>query len=133
MNAYLLLKYLHVTSVVLSLSGFVLRGVLVFRDSPRAHGNVLVFGSYLVDTVLLASALGMVWLAGYQPFSDPWLRNKLVGVLVYILLGALAIKRAPTRAMKEVFFVLALIVVSNVVVTALTKNPMGWLVLLSEG
>ena len=34
MNTYLLLKHLHVTCVVLSVTGFFLRGVWMLTDSP---------------------------------------------------------------------------------------------------
>ena len=34
MTAYLLLKHLHVTCVVISITGFFLRGIWMLRDSP---------------------------------------------------------------------------------------------------
>jgi uncharacterized membrane protein SirB2 len=125
MNSYLLLKQLHVGTVALSISLFVLRGVLMLRRSPLAAQPALARGSYVIDSVLLASALGMVWLGAYQPFAEGWLRNKLIGVLAYIVCGALALKRAPTHAWRAFFFVLALLIVGNVVAIALSKNPLG--------
>lgn len=127
MNSYLLLKNVHVGTVALSIGVFVLRGVLVLRRSPFASLPSLARGSYVIDTVLLASALGMVWLGGYQPLADGWLRNKLIGVLAYIVCGALALKRAPTHGWRAFFFVLALLIVGNVVAIALSKNPLGLL------
>jgi uncharacterized membrane protein SirB2 len=125
MNSYFWLKHIHVLSVVLSISGFAARGALVLRRSPLAAKPWLARSSHVIDTVLLASASGMVWVAGHQPVSDPWLRNKLIGVLAYIVCGSLALKRAPTQGWRAFFFVLALLVAAQVVATALSKNPLG--------
>jgi uncharacterized membrane protein SirB2 len=122
---YQQLKQLHVACVALSLSLFFLRGLLVLRRSPSADFRWLAWSSHVIDSVLLGSALALIWMGGHQPLSDPWLRNKLIGVVVYIVLGALALKRAPTHALKTACFILALFVAGNLVHIALYKSPLG--------
>ena len=36
---------------------------------------------HLVDTVLLVSALGMLWIMRLLPWATPWLRAKIIGLI----------------------------------------------------
>ena len=130
MNTYAWFKQVHVMAVSVSLSVFVLRAYLVLTRSPWAERKWLAYGSHAIDTLLLLSAFTLVWLAELQPFHEDWLRHKLMWVLVYIVCGALALKRAPTWRLKILFFVFSLLVVSQVIVIALSKNAQGWLIRL---
>lgn len=121
--SYLALKHLHVTCVVLSGLGFCLRGWWMASGSPRLQARTTRLLPHLIDTTLLGSALAMVWLSGQYPFVQGWLTAKVLGLLAYIVLGALALKRAKTRAARLRFFVLALLAYAYIVGVALSRNP----------
>ena len=125
MLSYGALKILHVSSVMLSISGFLLRAYLMLRRSPLADQRWVQNVPHLIDTVLLASALGMVWVGGRQVFGESWLAAKIGFLLAYIVCGALALKRAPSERSRRVFLVVALILLANIVTIALTRNPWG--------
>ena len=121
--SYLALKYLHVTCVVLSGFGFCLRGWWMARQSPRLQQRLTRVLPHVVDTLLLGSALSMAWLSGQYPFVQGWLTAKLCGLLAYIGFGAMALKRAPTRAARLRYLALAVLAYVYIVGVALTRNP----------
>ncbi|PKO87992.1 MAG: regulator SirB [Betaproteobacteria bacterium HGW-Betaproteobacteria-12] len=121
--SYLALKHLHVTCVVLSGLGFCLRGWWMASGSAYLQARLTRVLPHLVDTTLLASALAMAWMSGQYPFVHGWLTAKVLGLLAYIVLGAMALKRARKRAARLGFFVLALCAYAYIVGVALTRNP----------
>jgi len=119
MNSYLIAKNIHVASVVISVSLFALRGYWVFGGSGPAGTRAARIVPHVVDTVLLASAIWLAVILGQYPLQQPWLTAKVVGLLVYIGLGTVALKRKKPWA-----FVLALVTVGYVIAVALTRNPL---------
>jgi len=122
--SYLALKHLHVTCVVLSGLGFCLRGWWMLRESPLRQHRLARVLPHVVDTLLLGSALTMAWLSGQYPFAQGWLTAKLGGLLAYILLGTMALKRGKTRQSRAAYFGLALLAYAYIVSVALTRNPL---------
>lgn len=121
MFIYPWLKHLHVACVALSALGFVLRWCAVLwgaRSQRWAMSVVVRRCTYLVDSVLLAAALGLLALLRLNPLDHAWLTGKLGMLVVYIVLGSLALKRAPTRGAKLVCGLAALGVLSSMVWTA---------------
>lgn len=126
MSLYAALKLVHVTAVVLSGAGFVARHVRSVTGRPPASGW-LAAAPHVVDTVLLASALGLAWVGGFRPFEVPWLEAKLAGLAVYIVAGTIALKRGRTAGARATAFAMALLAYAYIVSVALTKHPQGWL------
>lgn len=125
--SYLILKHLHVTCVVLSGLGFCLRGWWMLRESPLRQHRLTRILPHIVDTLLLGSALTMAWMSGQYPFVQGWLTAKLCGLLAYIVLGAVALRRGRTREVRIRAFVLALLTYAYIVGVALTRNPLVFL------
>ena len=121
---YLALKHLHVACVVLSGLGFALRGWWMLNDSPRLKTRLARVAPHVIDSVLLGSALLMVWQSGQYPFAQGWLTAKFFGLLAYILCGTMALKRARTKGRCVAFLVLALLAYAYIVGVALTRNPL---------
>lgn len=122
--SYLVLKYVHVTCVVLSGLGFCLRGWWMLRESPLSHHRLTRTLPHIVDTLLLGSALAMAWMSGQYPFVHGWLTAKLFGLLAYILLGMMALKRGRTKAIRARYFGLAVLAYVYIVSVALTRSPL---------
>lgn len=118
------LKLLHVAAVVLSGTGFVARYAFT-RVRGRLPGGWARVAPHVVDTILLASALALAWLAGFRPLHDPWLEAKLAGLVVYILAGTIALKRGRTPQGRAAAFIVAMLAYAYIVSVALTKNPLG--------
>lgn len=120
---YLAIKHLHMTSVALSGLLFFVRGLLMLRDSPLLERRALRIGPHVIDTVLLGSALTMVVWSGQYPFVQPWLTAKVVALVAYIVVGAIALKRGETKAIRTGAFVVALMLFAYIVKVALTRQP----------
>ncbi|MGV6858331.1 MAG: SirB2 family protein [bacterium] len=117
-----MLLTVHVTAVILSLTGFLGRGLLMIRESPWLHTRPAKVLPHVVDTVLLGSAIGLVFMRGFYPWEQPWLLGKIIGLLLYILIGTVAIKRGKTKTVRVVAWLLALAVFANIVLMALTHQ-----------
>lgn len=127
---YLALKALHVGCAILSIAGFAARGVLMLRGSQLLETRWLRVVPHVVDTVLLASALWLTILIGQYPFVQNWLTAKVLALVAYVVLGSIALKRGRTKGVRTVAFALALGVAAYIVTVALTRDPLGVLVLL---
>ena len=122
---YILVKYVHVISVVLSVSGFFLRGLLMMRDSPLLRARWIKVLPHINDTVLLVAALTLAALSGQYPFVADWVTAKIFGVIAYIVLGALALRDASTRRARIACWLASLAVFGWIVSVALTRQPLG--------
>ena len=127
---YLALKHVHVSCVLLSGAGFVLRGLWMLRESPMLQRRWVKIAPHVLDTLLLGSAISMAVISAQYPLALDWLTAKLVGLLVYILCGTMALKRARTRRLQIVFFIAALTAFAYIVSVALTRDPLGALTFL---
>ena len=119
---YLWLKFIHVTCVALSLSGFVARGVLMLRESPLLEHRVTRRLPHVIDSLLLASALGLAWTIHQYPIVDTWLTAKVLGLLTYIGLGTVALRRGRTRRVRLAAWLGAIAVFAYIVGVALTHS-----------
>jgi len=121
---YLLLKHLHMTCAALSGALFLLRGLWMLQDSPRLGQRWVRTLPHLVDTVLLASAVTLaIWSAQY-PLAQPWLTAKVGALLLYIVLGSVALKRGRSKGIRAAAFLAALATFAYIVSVALSKNPL---------
>ena len=116
---------LHITLVTLSVSLFAARGLGVLAGQAWPMAGWARGLAPVVDSLLLLAGGSLWWLRQLNPTQDHWLLAKLVLLVVYIVLGTLALKRAPTRTAKAVCFVAALAVVGFMARIALTHHPLG--------
>lgn len=122
--SYLAVKHLHMTCAALSGLLFLARGILMLRDSPLLHRRWVNSSSHVIDTVLLASALTMIFWSAQYPFVQNWLTVKVIAVVAYIVVGAVALKRGKTKGIRTGAFILALLIFGYIVKVALTKQVM---------
>ncbi len=123
MNAYALLKGLHVSAVALSGIFFLVRGVWMLRGSALLQHSWVRISPHVVDTVLLAAALGLLILLRLNPVVTPWLIAKLMALVGYIVFGSVALKRGRTRRTRIITLLIALGLFAYMVGTALTRDP----------
>lgn len=127
---YNVLKHTHISLVLLSI--VLLWWRMVWRwwwPEALARAQWLRWLPHVLDTLLLASALGLCWLLQQWPFVQPWLTAKVLALFAYIIFSSLAYKRATTRSGQVLAFVLAQCCVLYIIGVALYKTPWSWLVL----
>lgn len=124
---YLILKYVHVLAAVTTISGFVLRGYWMLIESEKLQHPVTRVAPHIIDTVFLLAGVGLIWLLHLEPLQQPWLLAKFTGLIVYVLLGAVAIRRGPTKRIRTMALAGAVAVFAYIVGVALTRSPLSWL------
>jgi uncharacterized membrane protein SirB2 len=124
---YATVKLVHQGAVVLSVAGFCARGAAGLAGAAWVNGRVAKTLPHLVDTVLLGSAFLLAWMLRLGPGNAPWLLAKIVGLLVYIGLGVVALRPGRPRPVRLGAWLLALATVGWIVSVALTKDPWGFL------
>jgi len=126
-SAYTFLISLHLTTVILTISLFVLRYWWHFTGNPRVQARWMRIVPHAVDTLLLLSGLGLIVVTRYIPFTanGAWLTEKLFGVIIYIVLGFIALGRYRPRSQQTGFiaFLLGLVVLYIIIKLAATKIP----------
>jgi uncharacterized membrane protein SirB2 len=125
------IKLVHVVCVIASGSLFALRGVLVLAGSRMGNHGALRGLSYAIDTTLLTAALMLVAILHLNPARQPWLAVKLALLLVYIVLGVFALRRARTSRGRALCFVAALAVFLYMAGAARMHSPWSWFAVLA--
>ncbi|MEW5770494.1 MAG: SirB2 family protein [Pseudomonadota bacterium] len=121
---YTLLRLAHVGAVHLSLALFLLRAFWMLRDSPRLADRWVRIVPHVNDTLLLGAAIAMLAVGGLNPLQQPWLLAKIIGLLAYIGLGTVALKRGRSKAVRVKALIAALGVFAYIVAVAVTKQVM---------
>jgi uncharacterized membrane protein SirB2 len=121
---YLALKSIHVGAVVASYALFVLRGAWMLGDSPLLARHWVKIVPHVVDTVLLAAAIALAIALRQYPFQSPWITAKVIGLVLYIGLGTVALKRGRTKRARLAAWLAAQAVFLYIVAVAVTKSPL---------
>jgi len=127
---YAALKLVHQSAVALSVTGFFVRGLASFSGAGWVRSRAARTLPHAVDTVLLLSALAMAWTLRLTPGNAPWLLAKIVGLVLYVALGVVALRPGRSLAVRAAAWVAALATVGWIVSVAITKNPRGFLAML---
>jgi uncharacterized membrane protein SirB2 len=123
-----LVKTVHQGAVALSFGGFFARGAGALAGAAWARGRLARTLPHIVDSVLLLSALWLVWRIRLNPLSAPWLVAKIAGLAAYIALGTLALRPGISTPARAAAWVGAMLVFAYIVAVAVTKDPAGpWL------
>lgn len=121
---YLTLKHVHMGCAAASGSFFLLRGVWMLRESPQLQQRWVRIAPHIVDTLLLASAIALAVWSGQYPGVRGWLSAKLIALLGYIVLGAIALKRGRSKSVRTAALVGALALFGYIVAVAVTRQAM---------
>jgi len=122
---YLTLRNAHIACAILSVTLFTLRGCMMLAHSRHVHSAWLKYPSYLIDTFLLTFALMLMTVIHQYPFVTGWLTMKVTLLVVYVLLGTVALKRGRTPGVRAAAFIAALLTVAFLYSVARAHHPLG--------
>lgn len=120
------LKVIHVSCAVLSIGGFSLRGYWMLSGNALLDKRIAKTLPHIIDTLLLASAIGMLFIWQTSPFEFTWLGAKVLALLAYIGLGMVALRFGRTRQVRILAWTSALVVAAYIVSVALNKSALGF-------
>lgn len=127
MATYFWMKHLHLLTVTISILMFMLRFFWKCSGSAMLQKRWVRILPHLNDTILFISGIVLVFITHMYPFTPQgaWLTEKLFGVIIYILLGYVALgKRERSVNLRWLAFLLALGCFYLVIRLATTKLPL---------
>lgn len=122
-----IVKIIHIATAFISITGFTVRGFWMLTDSQLLQKKLVKIIPHINDTILLVTAIILAIQIQQYPFTDSWLTAKLVALIVYIVLGTVALKRGKTKSIRTGAFVLAIVVFVYIISVAGTHDPLAGL------
>lgn len=119
-----MLKTLHMTLAALTFISFTLRGVGMLSESPWRRQRWARVLPHIIDTLLFATGLTLMFAIHQYPGTVPWITAKLLAVLVYIGLGMVALRFGGSRSARAGAWVAALVVFGYIYAVATTRDPL---------
>ncbi|MGL5583884.1 SirB2 family protein [Plesiomonas sp.] len=123
---YMFLKHLHMTTLAISVSLLVLRFIWSLCGAKIMQQRWVKIVPHINDTVLLLSGAGLMVVTGFYPFTPHtvWMTEKLLGVVIYILLGFVALKEGKNKVIRLFALLGALGWIWLIAQLAITKTPL---------
>jgi len=119
---YMALKHSHIGFVYLSLILFIVRfGLANYRPALNSN-KALNIATHGINALLLVTAASLCVMLDQYPFEAAWVTAKLLGLIAYVVLGVIAIKKVNVKA-----FVAALVVFCYLFGAAKAHSALSWL------
>ncbi len=122
---YMALKHSHIGFVYLSLILFVVRFGLANYKPLLNSNKALNIATHGINALLLLTAAALCVTLSQYPFEAAWVTAKLLGLVAYVVLGVIAIKKVNVKA-----FVLALVVFAYIFGVAKAHSALSWVGML---
>lgn len=123
---FVALRWLHVVLAIVSVSGFIVRGVWMLVDSPLRETRFVRLAPHAVDTLLLLAGVTLAGMSQQYPFVADWLTAKVLALVAYIGLGLVALRFGPTRPVRAVAFIAAVAAFGYMLAVAFTRSSLPW-------
>lgn len=128
--SYMALKHAHMMFALISIVLFMLRAWIAVPSPARIKSKVLKVLPHIIDTLLLILGVWLAVMMKYNPMGNsPWLAAKVIGLVLYIIVGTIAIKRGKTARQRLIATLAAIVIFAYIYGAAVTKSPLSWLYL----
>jgi len=125
-----MIKSIHLITVSSSILFFILRYTWMIFESPMLQKKWVKILPHIIDTLLLVSAIILAIQISQYPLLDSWLTAKVLALLLYIVLGTIALKRGKTKNIRIIAGVFAIATFSYMLSVAVGKSALGYFVFL---
>jgi uncharacterized membrane protein SirB2 len=120
------LKAIHIGTAAVSYILFFVRGIWMLSDSPLLYQRWVRIVPHVNDTLLLAAGIWMTIIIHQYPGTHGWLTAKLAGLVLYILLGLVALRPGRAKRVRAAAWVAAQIVFGYIVAVAFSHDPLPY-------
>jgi len=120
---YHLVLSVHILTVFISISLFLLRSVWAFKRDARLQLRWVKILPHINDTFLLSAGITLAILTQQNPLEQTWLAVKIAALIIYILLGMMVLKGSKVQSTKVVYLFLSVCCFIYIVLVAITKSP----------
>jgi len=121
-----MIKLIHVICVILSFTGFFIRGIWMLKTSPLLQRRWVKTTPHIIDTLLLASAVILAVQMRLSPFEQPWLLAKIIALVLYIWLGMVALRFGRSKRTRMLAWLSGLVTIAYIASVAVSKSVLGW-------
>ena len=121
------LKYVHIACVILSGSGYLIRGIGMMRESSWLRKKWVRVLPHIIDTTLLVSAILLALQIRQYPFVHGWLTAKVLALVAYIVIGAVGLKYGKTKKIRVTAWLVAMSIFLYIVLVALTRQVLPYI------
>lgn len=121
------IKHAHIGLALVSGALFALRGAGALAGMRWPRWAPVRWTSYGIDTALLTAALMLLTILPGGLYANGWLTAKLVLLVVYVVLGVYALRRARSRAGRAICYLAALATFAMIYGIARAHHPLGYL------
>ena len=118
---YTSVKQLHLAFVTLTIVLFAVRAAWMIGSPEQLQRRWVKLVPHVIDTVLLLSGAWLAWQLGAAGVRG-WLPTKLAAVVLYILLGTIALRRGRTRRLRIAAAAGAVTIFAYIISVAITKS-----------
>ena len=119
---YIALKHSHMLLALVSVVLFYTRAFARIKQLKLAKNKLLFIGSHSIDTFLLISAVALAVMLGLSPHNQPWLLEKILLVVAYIVVGILMARQKNIKGQVSLLL-LATTVIFAIFYLARFKTP----------
>jgi len=116
------LKHAHIACAVLSITGYLVRGVWMMRESPWLQKKWVRVAPHIIDTILFGSAILLAIQIQQYPLVHNWLTAKVLALVAYIVIGAIGLKYGRTRKIRVTAWLGAIAIFLYIVLVAVTRQ-----------
>ncbi len=121
------IKTVHLWLAMASGLLFAIRGLCALLGMRWPRWRVVKWTSYTIDTALLTAAAMLFTILPGGMFANGWLALKVALVVVYIVLGILAMRAQRSTRQRLLLYLAALAVYAQIYGIARAHHPAGWL------
>lgn len=125
MEFYTAIKLIHIATAIASILGFILRGFLIFNSANITRPKMVNIIARINDSILLISAIVLVFFTAYYPVTTNWINAKILLLLLYIILGTIALNRGKTKNVRFTAWILAILTYIYIMMVAITKTTIA--------
>ncbi len=119
---YALVRTLHISCATLSIALFATRGGMQLAGWNWRRWHWLRWLPHVNDTLLLGAAVTLALISHQYPLQQPWLTAKVVALVVYVGLGAMALRAGASALRQRLAYAASLATVAYIVGVAVTRS-----------
>ncbi len=129
---YQTIKLLHIGTALLTIAGFIVRGFWMMSGSRFLDHKLTRVLPHIIDTIFLVSGIYLVAQVGAGVLTEAWMLFKIAGLIVYIGLAVVALRRGRTARIRVAAFVAAIAVFAYTYGVAVSGSPASWIKVLAS-
>lgn len=119
------IRGVHVAMILASGSLFALRGTGALAGAKWPLTWPVRVLSYCIDTTLLTAALMLLSILPSGVFANGWLAMKIGLLVLYVVLGYMALRPGRSRTVRIALFALSLLIFGWMYTIARAHHPLG--------